>query len=823
MHSFIRTLGLVFLVAGFARAGEPYSVSIDGKKEEKPHFIHLFGKEDDPKPGDLVWSGECYIPLEEPGTYSFSTEEKEDEPWRLYREVNGTRVLIGVKLNKTSSSKGRNSEWLIHNDLKTLTPEQLKKLRYIGLEHWDDDVAAQIKHIDAAKVFINLRAFISDFPGKRLPVLPAELGYLTVNESSSNALQDVTSLGELKNLKFLAIDLMSEHPVDAKNLKDARGLRILRLNANLTSPEALEGLVNLQVFRLGYSAKIDTVAFAANMKALRSIVLPKQPVKSLEPLGGLPELAEVYAADCEVDKLPEVAIPKLKSITLFGTRLSAASVAAFRKLHPKAQVRFDLNESLQETLAPATVLRIRSGGTCHRNPAEEKVLYEEKDAAVVKSFATQLRIEPDQSGFHCMCCGEPTFEFYRDAEMVAMIGFHHGQSLRWVGGWPGDGMLTKECRTFLVDFLAEHGVKGPKEEMERQQREAESWKKRTDAAFARLRPEFVELFKTAMEDFGNPGGKEIPLVVDAKNIPGLLFVYGQDEDGNFWSSDTLDGTASRFLNDCTQEALAPAATQALLGNDPVAKAGAIRLWVGPKSPLNDWKPADKKLYDNALDFLLGSEKPELRKVALRVVGSWALSAATTERILTALLKEKEPSLSRSAVLKAGRTGYAQAIPVLMEKLNDPAAQKVPQDEGERIDSELAPRHPEAALAALALGYLRHEPARAVLTERAAQDPLYSVALALMGETERLKEEHFASKDDNQPLQLAAVEAVVRAKGATGIRFDGLLGCRSSIARPAKCHPAEGPRPWPVQPPYLRGSCTNRGPGPVPPHPGLSEW
>lgn len=427
-----------------------------------------------------------------------------------------------------------------------------------------------------------------------------------------------------------------------------------------------------------------------------------------------------------------------------------------------------MNESLQETLAPATLLRIRSGGTCHRDIAEEKVLYEEKDPAVVKNFATQLRIQPDESGFHCMCCGEPTFEFYWGAELVAMIGFHHGQSLRWVGGWPGDGMLTKECKTFLVDFLAEHGVKGPKEELERPKREAESWKKRTDAAFARLRPEFVDLFKTAVDDFGNPGGKELPLVVDEKNIPALLFVYGQDDDGNFWSSDTLDGTASRFLNACKQEALAPAVSQALLGNDPVAKAGAIRLWVGPESPLNDWKPADKNLYASAVNFLLGSENPEIRKVALRMAGNGEVSAATRERILTALLIEKDQSLSRSAILKASRTGYAQAIPVLMEKLNDAAAQKVPQGDGEQIDSELAPRHPEAALAALALGYLRHEPARAVMRERAAQDPLYSVALALMGETERLKEEHFATKDSNQPLQLTAVEVVVRAKGATGL-------------------------------------------------------
>jgi hypothetical protein len=65
------------------------------------------------------------------------------------------------------------------------------------------------------------------------------------------------------------------------------------------------------------------------------------------------------------------------------------------------------------------------------------------------------------SGFHCMCCGEPSIEFYRGERLVLTLGFHHGQSLRWVGGWPGDGALITDSARFLVKWLADHEVEGP--------------------------------------------------------------------------------------------------------------------------------------------------------------------------------------------------------------------------------------------------------------------------------------------------------------------------------------------------------------------------
>jgi len=66
-----------------------------------------------------------------------------------------------------------------------------------------------------------------------------------------------------------------------------------------------------------------------------------------------------------------------------------------------------------------------------------------------------------------MCCGDPSFEFYRGDELVVTIGFHHGQSLRWPGGWPADGMMTPACASFVNDWLADHGVTAPRDEAQK--------------------------------------------------------------------------------------------------------------------------------------------------------------------------------------------------------------------------------------------------------------------------------------------------------------------------------------------------------------------
>ncbi len=120
----------------------------------------------------------------------------------------------------------------------------------------------------------------------------------------------------------------------------------------------------------------------------------------------------------------------------------------------------DNTAALHEALQGVTRLRIRSGGTCHRDIEKEKTLVDVRDAVIVGDLIRRIKVNTDKRIFFCMCCGNPTFEFYQDDKLIVALGVHHGKSLRWLGGkWKGDGMLTKDSADFLVKWLAGHGVK----------------------------------------------------------------------------------------------------------------------------------------------------------------------------------------------------------------------------------------------------------------------------------------------------------------------------------------------------------------------------
>ena len=76
---------------------------------------------------------------------------------------------------------------------------------------------------------------------------------------------------------------------------------------------------------------------------------------------------------------------------------------------------------------------------------------------------------------------------------------------------------------------------------------------------------------------------------------------------------------------------------------------------------------------------------------------------------------------------------------------------------------------DADLAALALGLMNYTPAQSIvsaLPSSASRD----VAMALLGQPEHLNPKHFQQPDRNLDLQLAAVEAVVRCRGAYGLSW-----------------------------------------------------
>ncbi len=127
--------------------------------------------------------------------------------------------------------------------------------------------------------------------------------------------------------------------------------------------------------------------------------------------------------------------------------------------------------SLRKAAQGTTRLRIRSGGTCHRQIDEEMTLVEITNRQDIERFLEIADIDRWRSGGVCLCCGNPTFEFYAGDRLLAMISFHHGKRLRWAEGrWNGDGQLTTRSRDSLLSWLSEHGVDGPRQAREQTQR-----------------------------------------------------------------------------------------------------------------------------------------------------------------------------------------------------------------------------------------------------------------------------------------------------------------------------------------------------------------
>ena len=235
---------------------------------------------------------------------------------------------------------------------------------------------------------------------------------------------------------------------------ELRGIEIVQ-------PQSLAKLTAIRSLDLRYAEGIETAQFAAGMRDLIHIDLDGTGVSDISPLGDLPRLASITANGTKVSSLPRKPFPALRALEVMSALVSADEVKAFSSSHPSCKVRHTWKAALKDALSGVDRLRIRSGGTCHRDAASEKTLAEVKDSREIGDFVDGIEIDESKANFHCRCCGEPSFEFYRGESLVVTVGFHHGESLRWPDGWIGDARLRPKSATFIVDWLAKRQVKGP--------------------------------------------------------------------------------------------------------------------------------------------------------------------------------------------------------------------------------------------------------------------------------------------------------------------------------------------------------------------------
>ncbi|HXX93660.1 MAG TPA: hypothetical protein VEN81_08495, partial [Planctomycetota bacterium] len=437
MWSFVLMGFIAFPTLQDRDVDDGYSFFIDGE----PRNLRPWSLNGNPvvrATGDVVFVGEIPIVLGEPGIWRFRTTPEEDG--RLFRvDDNGKETVIGVSIGWNM----KDGKKIIFDPISRLSDDEIRGLQGLRLDSWPPGLEKKLALMNPARMGVVVTDRVEQ--DGALPALPEGLRYLWVSESSSAGIKDFTTLASQRELRILGLDLVAAKAFDVSLLKGNTSLRVLSLGMKkLLNIESLAVLTELRIADLQWNEEVRTIEWVRGMKSLKAIYLHGTGVGDLSPLEGLSSLATVRANQAPVRQLPRGSLPALREMSILSTKISDAEADAFRRANPGCKVAHRWMSTLQEALASATRLRVRSGGTCHRRVSEEKTLIEIKDPKEVQAFVKSLVVDETQSDRHCMCCGDPSFEFYEGDKLVATLGFHHGSGLRWPGGWPADAAPTAE-------------------------------------------------------------------------------------------------------------------------------------------------------------------------------------------------------------------------------------------------------------------------------------------------------------------------------------------------------------------------------------------
>jgi len=97
-------------------------------------------------------------------------------------------------------------------------------------------------------------------------------------------------------------------------------------------------------------------------------------------------------------------------------------------------------------------IQVRTGGTGSHPMLERKPLFDETDPKIISEVIRNIALSRLDKGM-CQCMGNPSFEFYKDDELIATISLHHGRSLRWPGVWKSDVKFTRQTKSFIRKWL----------------------------------------------------------------------------------------------------------------------------------------------------------------------------------------------------------------------------------------------------------------------------------------------------------------------------------------------------------------------------------
>jgi hypothetical protein len=779
---------------GGSRPASGYHFSLDGKPLS-PETVTVAGRRGELAAGDLIQVNGISLTLGEEREYRFRSATE----GVLLEHGDGRTSWVGVRVEP---NYGEGPDFV--DGMAALTPDEVHGLWGIRAETWTRSCATKAAFLDLSRVHLTLGQSASEGHDD-LPELPSGLRYL-------EAMRFVgwKNLRKLTSLVYL--EVLPERTFDARLISGLRHLRVLRVwHGPLKHPEALASLQALESLDLRFHTELTSVEFARSLPRLRELVVERTSVRDLSPLAGLSQLERVQAKQSLVETLPEGDLPALRELSVVAAQVPTETIKEFRRAHPQTRVRHGWNGSLRDALLGVTRVRV--------SPGEEYTLseptppsYESADAGEIASLLRLFEVDENQSGAICGCLCGASLEFFKGDSLLETTHLVCNNMLRW-SGWPSDGLLAPANAAALLDWLAARGVTGPRDEEREAKAREEGFQRKSARATAgwssKLRECFEQDGKAASQNPGTykahffPATLSAELPVAADRIRLLLRILGADT-GSWSGLDWQEVTADQLLRAYDRGELETACRAALLGTDRQLRRGAARFWDGWQSPLEHWQAGREPALRSALlSVLQEAQSPDLRQRAISLLAScWAeLPVNERDTGLRAGLQDPSEPVREEAMLAAGRLQATWAEDQLVRVLGGQPAPVVPlspapPDEVETVDlgaDRIARGSPvsEAEVAGLALGYLRSRRAQPPIEQRAAASgsAMLRVARALYDERcDLLTPGDFRTKDSNQPLQLAAVESVVRCRGKHAL--DRALGYRQATHWWEEDHVAE---------------------------------
>ena len=754
-----------------------YAFQLDGR-EVYPRLYSLGGEAGGPREGDVVrlHYPDYWFVLGKPGEYSLRIDKERGLLLRVLGDE--SEEPLAAIVGKRFAKQGEPAL----NPLAALSAKEIEGLRGISLKQWPEGLEASLQMADLERVCLVVSEGTAMGPKRVMPSLPEKARYLAVVMQSSEGVKDYGPLKALAGLRFLYMDTLRFDPLDTSLFSGMKDLRYFSLTGEeIENPTALSALTGLRVLDLSWTKGFTDIEFVRGMAELRVLLVGVTPVEDLTPLEGLAHLRHVNADPGRVKTLPRTAMPTLEKLDVVMSQVSEEEARRFLEKNPQCELRRGYNATVRKAMEGVDRLEIWPVVAVYEegHEKEPEALIRVEDAEEVWKVAGKIVIDEEKSGFHCMCIGTLVFRFFKGDELKTVLTYHHGVSFRW-GGWPADGALTAESADFLNHWLAGRGVEGPLKEVERTKARRRDSQQHLDRASKGLPSPVAEALGKDQKALTAALEAAFPDPVD--RAVALFHIYGA-WNGPWRMAAYFDTYVPPILKKEPVEVLQKAVSRALAGGDRLARRGAVRYWTGWRSPLEEWMPEESEvLCGTALEAMQEAACAQIRRTACIMLTHWAgeLPEVVVDARLGRLLHDPDPDVRKEAMMVAGSLRRAEFTEELMGVIGGRSLEvadlpPIPPEEAEiSVDGRCSPTRStlsEAETAALALGFLEYEPAREALVKEVDPPPGFQVALALLGETDRLEAEHFQGDFmEAADLRNAALAVVLRSKGRAGLKL-----------------------------------------------------